>query len=677
MSGDGDVRRPSAPEWIEKRDGRRVAFDRERIASAVARAQVAVGEDDPSFAMEIAELVEYSLARRHAEAVHVGVTGIEEIQDLVERALIELGRAPVAKAYILYRDRRARARDDAPSLSEAEAARGVRVAGSEGFESWDRARVSSALVAEIGLGRERADEITQRVESRIVASGLTRLTETLVRELTLAELLAAGHADAIQRHEPVSLSKRDFEEQLNSSVESGERLDEGLGGALFARWAQDSVLPERFLAQHKAGALHLVGLDSLHRFQELAVPAEVLLPGASGVQGPFQLLDEVARILPSLERGIVIEGAASLFTALSRARGTDSSSPLYSWILAARAQACASGRRIDLANLGKRSPAVFCRFAEELLRIEDAEGVNSFTPRLYADLEEIEGATAHSPLIAETIERLMDRKLLIPTFNAEAEQVAGEICRRRARETGAIAVGAVVALDFARLARRAGPWREESLLDGMSDLLTDALSGLAMIAEWQRAHVSQRVAGLRVRVRYTVAPVGLAEGLALLSDGEARSDQGARLLGVCAEAVRRFGMEQGVDTCMVTGASLEAAERFAKLAAEEGGAEQPLLFEREDAAAGAESALSLGYGGALQERGAAPLAELLATIRAGVLIECNGADGCVDMNYLRAFNDERRRQRRRAALKQDHPSTATPDVALPFEVESAAPDTRP
>ena len=105
MSGDGDVRRPSAPEWIEKRDGRRVAFDRERIASAVARAQVAVGEDDPSFAMEIAELVEYSLARRHAEAVHVGVTGIEEIQDLVERALIELGRAPVAKAYILYHHR--------------------------------------------------------------------------------------------------------------------------------------------------------------------------------------------------------------------------------------------------------------------------------------------------------------------------------------------------------------------------------------------------------------------------------------------------------------------------------------------------------------------------------------------------------------------------------------------
>ena len=677
MSKDEEMRRPSAPEWIVKRDGRHVAFERERIASAVARAQAAVGEDDPSFAMEIAELVEYSLARRHAEAVHVGATGIEEIQDLVERALIELGRAPVAKAYILYRDRRSRARDAAPSASESESARGVRVAGSDGFESWDRARVSTALVAEIGLGRERADEIAQRVESRIVASGLRRLTEGLVRELTLAELLTAGHVDAIQRHEPVSLSKREFEQQLNSSFESGERLDESLGGSLFARWAREEVLPERFLARHKVGALHLVGVDSLHRFQELAVPAEMLLPGASGMKAPYQLLDEVARLMPCLERGVVIEGAAGVFTALSRARGTDSSSPLFTWILAARSMARASGRRLDLANLGKRSPAVFCRFAEELLRLEDSEGVEPFTPRLYADLEEIEGALTHSPLISETIERLLERKLLIPTFNGEAEQVVGEVCRRRARETGAITVGAVVALDFARLARRAGPWREESLLADMSDLLSDALGGLAAIAEWQRTHVSQRVAGLRVRVRYTVAPVGLAEGLSLLSDGEARSDQGARLLGVCAEAVRRFGMEQGVDTCMVTGASAEAAERFASIAAKERGAEQPLLFERKETQAGAEGSLSLGYGGALLERGAAPLAELLATIRAGVLIESSGADDCVDLSYIRVFNEERRRQRRRAALGQDHPPSATSDVALPFEVESAAPDPRP
>ncbi|MCH2107270.1 MAG: ATP cone domain-containing protein, partial [Planctomycetes bacterium] len=147
--------RPEAPETIEKRDGRRVPFDRARIESAVSRAQAAVGEDDPSFAREIAELVEYSLTRRHAAAVHEGTPGIEEIQDLVERALIELGRAPVAKAYILYRDRRARARALDPTPKERERASSVSVADADGVERWDRSRVAQALVDEAGLGRER------------------------------------------------------------------------------------------------------------------------------------------------------------------------------------------------------------------------------------------------------------------------------------------------------------------------------------------------------------------------------------------------------------------------------------------------------------------------------------------------------------------------------------------
>jgi len=677
MSGTGDSRRRSAPERIEKRDGRCVPFERERIASAVLRAQAAVGEDDPSFAAEIAELVEFSLARRHAEAVHEGPPGIEEIQDLVERALIELGRAPVAKAYILYRDRRTRAREAAPSSSERESARGVRVAATEGVVSWDRTRISQALVAEAGLGRKRADEIAQRVEARVVGSGLQRLSDTLVRELTLAELLAAGHSEAVRRHEPVSLSRREFDRHLNSAFESGEPVDRALGAAFFARWARHEVLPERFLARHTAGDLHLVGVESIHRFDELAVPADVLLPGASGAKAPYQLLDEVARLLPSLGRGIVIEGAAGVFASPARSRSTDTSSPLFSWLLAARATGHASGRRVDLAHLGRRSPAVFCRFAEELLCLEDSEGVDPFTPRLYADIEELEGAIGHSPTVEPTLVRLLERRQLIPTFSGEAEQVVGEVCRRRARETGAIAVGGVVALDFARLARRAGPWREERLLDGLSDLLTDALDGLAALAEWQRGHVPQRVGGVRVRARYTVAPVGLAEGLALLTDGEVRPAQGSRLLGVCAEAVRRFGMEHGVDTCMVTGGTEEAAERFAALAVQNKDAEQQVLFGRDDESVLVDRPLSIGYGGAILERGPKALAELLSTIRAGVLLEANEPDTCVDLDYLRAFHQERGRLRRRAAIGQDQPLSTAFDSELPFDIESAAPETHP
>ena len=314
MSERGESAKPTTPATIEKRDGRRVSFDRSRIESAVARAQAAVGEEDPSLAKEIAELVEYSLARRHAAAVHEGTPGIEEIQDLVERALIELGRAAVAKAYILYRDRRARARTLAPTQRERERAGSVSVADADGVERWDRARVAQALVSEAGLGRERAEEIAQRVEARVVASGLRRLTDTLVRELTIAELIAAGHAEAVRKQEPVSLSRREFERHLNGAFDTGAPVDRALGAAFFGRWARQEVLGERFLARHVEGSLHLVGEESIHGFSELAVPAEVLLPAAAGAKAPFQLLDEVAGLLPSLSRGIVIEGGSITVT---------------------------------------------------------------------------------------------------------------------------------------------------------------------------------------------------------------------------------------------------------------------------------------------------------------------------------------------------------------------------
>ena len=84
--------------------------------------------------------------------------------------------------------------------------------------------------------------------------------------------------------------------------------------------------------------------------------------------------------------------------------------------------------------------------------------------------------------------------------------------------------------------------------------------------------------------------------------------------------------------------------------------------------------LSAGYGGALLKRGPAALAELLSTIRAGVLLEPNEPASCVDISYLRAFSDERRRLRRRAAIGKDQPSSAALDAALPFDFESAAPE---
>jgi len=91
----------AAMERIIKRDGRVVAFDPQRIVRAIGKAFDSLGIVDPDAAEALAERVVCVAEDRQGDAPTV-----EEIQDIVEEVLIDAGYAQVAKAYILYRQRR-------------------------------------------------------------------------------------------------------------------------------------------------------------------------------------------------------------------------------------------------------------------------------------------------------------------------------------------------------------------------------------------------------------------------------------------------------------------------------------------------------------------------------------------------------------------------------------------
>ena len=96
-----------ALEKIQKRDGRVVDFDEGKIAAAIAKAFDAAFQ--PGQAAEAARLASEvsSLLEREGG----GLPEVEHVQDLVERVLMDSGYVETAKAYILYRSERARARD--------------------------------------------------------------------------------------------------------------------------------------------------------------------------------------------------------------------------------------------------------------------------------------------------------------------------------------------------------------------------------------------------------------------------------------------------------------------------------------------------------------------------------------------------------------------------------------
>lgn len=101
--------------WVQKRDGRIVPFRAEKIADAIFAAAKAVGGENRRQAEVLAGQVIHLLQQT---VLAQEVPQVEDVQDLVEKVLIEEGHARTAKAFILYRNQRTRIRDAKSELMD-------------------------------------------------------------------------------------------------------------------------------------------------------------------------------------------------------------------------------------------------------------------------------------------------------------------------------------------------------------------------------------------------------------------------------------------------------------------------------------------------------------------------------------------------------------------------------
>ena len=172
---------------VRKRDGRIVPFDKNKIVEAIWKAAKSVGGKDRQRAIELADMVTKILEKKFA-----GKTpGVEDIQDIVEKVLIEEGHAKTAKSYILYRQKRAYVR-------EAKALLGVK---DELKLSLNAIKVlASRYLRKDESGRiiESTAELFRRVAHTIAAvdknyskykKGVKKLEEQFYRMLTNLEFL--------------------------------------------------------------------------------------------------------------------------------------------------------------------------------------------------------------------------------------------------------------------------------------------------------------------------------------------------------------------------------------------------------------------------------------------------------------------------------------------------------
>jgi ribonucleoside-triphosphate reductase len=254
---------------IRKRDGRVMPFDRSKIADAIFKAAQAVGGEDRFIAEELASAVTDYLDR-HFES---DVPGIEDIQDMVEKVLIETGHAKTAKAYILYREKRAQARRAMKvrkalreqNRNTTDSSLLVDTGAKDALLPWDKSRIVEALEKEAHLDPATARKAAGAVEEKILRSGLSRISTSLVRELVDNELFERGLTGRLERQKVIGMPRYDLEtliysksqENSNITMNNPEAINLAIAESVLKQFALSEIFSRPVAEAHLTGRLHL------------------------------------------------------------------------------------------------------------------------------------------------------------------------------------------------------------------------------------------------------------------------------------------------------------------------------------------------------------------------------------------------------------------------------------
>ena len=253
---------------MRKRDGRVVPFDKRKIAGAIFKAASAVGGEDDFMADELASVVMLFLEKEYEDKI----PGIEEIQDIVEKVLIETGHAKTAKAYILYRDKRARMRRKLQVRKPAhrsgnitDMALLVDPGTKDELLPWSKSRIADALVKEADLDIEVAESVARAVERRVFDSGMERISTALIRALVDNELFGHGLSGMVEKQNIVGMPKYDLEqlifskskENSNIAANNPEAINLAIAETTLKQYALQEIFSREVADAHLAGRIHL------------------------------------------------------------------------------------------------------------------------------------------------------------------------------------------------------------------------------------------------------------------------------------------------------------------------------------------------------------------------------------------------------------------------------------
>jgi len=264
---------------VRKRSGQIVPFDRTKITTAIFKAAQEVGGRD----REVAELLTDEVLLYLYSEKDAKLPEVEDIQDAIEKVLIERGHARTAKAFILYRDRRSQVRQKTVNarLAEIEKKRAevdatdlalfVRTSGDD-MVVWEREKIIETLVREADVTVELAEKISREVEDQIVLSQTKVITAPLIRELVDAKLVEHGHEAARRKYTRLGVPLYDAERIIlmpnkeNANIpHNPEATNMTLAESVKKQYALLSAFSQDISDAHARGDIHLHDLGFFDR----------------------------------------------------------------------------------------------------------------------------------------------------------------------------------------------------------------------------------------------------------------------------------------------------------------------------------------------------------------------------------------------------------------------------
>ena len=283
-------------ESVRKRDGNVAPYDEQKIAEAIAKAARASGLDNGTIGRDLASVVTMYLERYHERETPTS----QEIQQLVEKILFDTGNAPIARAYIVHREKKGQPAE-APAAPPSEDLFPTNLLLVDGATTgevapWGRERIIAALTKEAGLEAQAASEIAGAVEQKIFRLGQRRISTSLIRELVNHELLGRGYGSKLRRQIVVGLPKYDLGQLVGDEEASidPEALCRTIGQATLRQYALQEIFARDVADAHIEGRLHLHGLEEPLKLQSMSPSVASLRRTGVRVRGS-SVLSEPAR----------------------------------------------------------------------------------------------------------------------------------------------------------------------------------------------------------------------------------------------------------------------------------------------------------------------------------------------------------------------------------------------